>query len=307
MGQAACAARGNDPPLRLVRPAASRLGSMSKRLIALSAAIATAAVAAGCGDGSSPASARATASLQQQGKGAGIASTTVPIPRLKPLLDRVVLVDPGHNGRDGLHPGIINRLVNIGNGMKACESTGTETARRYAESAFNWDVGRRLVAVLRRMGARVVLTRHSNDGVGPCINRRAAIGNKARADAAISIHADGGPASGRGFHVIIPKPIRGLTDDIAAPSRRLGEAVRAAYLKGTGIGYANYIGSKGLSVRGDIGGLNLSDVPKVFIETGNMRNAADAALLSSARFRQRIANALAEGLRVFLTHRSASR
>ena len=46
-------------------------------------------------------------------------------------------------------------------------------------------------------GATVVLTRTSNTGVGPCVTERAAIGNRARADAAISIHADGGPPGGR--------------------------------------------------------------------------------------------------------------
>ena len=40
-------------------------------------------------------------------------------------------------------------------------------------------------------------------------------------------------------------------------------------------------------MRSDLGGLNLSDVPKVLIETGNMRNATDAARLESAAYRQR--------------------
>jgi N-acetylmuramoyl-L-alanine amidase len=38
----------------------------------------------------------------------------------------------------------------------------------------------------------------------------------------------------------------------------------------------------------------------VFIECGNMRNAADAAKLSSAAFRQRIAVALAAGFTAYL-------
>ena len=47
--------------------------------------------------------------------------------------------------------------------------------------------------------------------------------------------------------------------------------------------YATYLGNAGLSERSDLGGLNLSDVPKVFIETGNMRSATDAARCSRAR------------------------
>ena len=45
---------------------------------------------------------------------------------------------------------------------------------------------------------------------------------------------------------------------------------------------STYIGKDGIAVRNDLGGLNWSTVPKVFIETGNMRNATDAALLKSA-------------------------
>ena len=69
---------------------------------------------------------------------------------------------------------------------------------------------------------------------------------------------------------------------------------------GTGEPYADYVGRGGLDVRSDLGGLNLSDVPKVLIETGNMRNAVDAARLESPAYRQREAAALARGLETFL-------
>jgi N-acetylmuramoyl-L-alanine amidase len=124
-----------------------------------------------------------------------------------------------------------------------------------------------------------------------------------RADAAISIHADGGPPGGRGFHVIYPPSIEGLTDDIARRSYRLALAVRAAYVRVTGLPYATYTGRNGLDRRSDLGGLNLSDVPKVFVEAGNMRNEADASLLVSSSFRGRIARALALGLAAYLSAR----
>ena len=190
--------------------------------------------------------------------------------------------------------------MDAGTLWKACDTVGAQTASGYPEWAFTLDVAQRLARVLRRAGAQVVLTRTSNRGWGPCITRRAAIGNRARADASLSIHADGGPAGGRGFHVIRPVSIRGLTDDIAAPSHRLALAVRAAYTAGTGLPYSSYAGRRGLQARSDLGGLNLSDVPKVFVESGNMRNARDATLLADPRFRQRIAEALARGLAAYL-------
>jgi N-acetylmuramoyl-L-alanine amidase len=194
--------------------------------------------------------------------------------------------------------------VDAGTLRKACDTTGTQTAAGYTEAAYTLDVARRLTRILRAAGARVVLTRSGNAGWGPCITERAAIGNRVRADAALSIHADGGPVSGRGFHIIYPPRIRGLTDDIAARSYRLALDLRAAYGSGTGLPYATYIGHRGLDRRSDLGGLNLSDVPKVFVETGNMRNPTDAALLEDRRFRQRAAEALARGIARFLARGS---
>ena len=177
---------------------------------------------------------------------------------------------------------------------------GAATAAGYPEAAYNWDVANRAAALLRRDGARVVLTRRSNAGAGPCITERAALANRLHADVALSIHADGGPSYGRGFHVIYPPRLAGLTEDIAAPSRRLAVLVRDAYHRGTGMPFATYVGRRALDVRSDLGGLNLSDVPKVFIETGNLRNARDAALLTSPAFRARAARALATALGRFV-------
>ena len=217
------------------------------------------------------------------------------------LAGQTVVLDPGHNGANASHPKRINRQVDVGQGMrKACDTTGTATESGYAESAYTMAVARETARILRRNGAEVVLTRENDAGVGPCITRRARIGNREQADAAVSIHADGGPAGGRGFHVIRPTRIDGLTDDIYADSRRLGRVLRDAYGARTGLPQASYAGG-GLVARGDLGGLRLSDVPKVFIETANMRNAADARKLESRRFRKRIARGIAEGVIEFLS------
>jgi len=215
------------------------------------------------------------------------------------LAGRTVVIDPGHNGQNRAHTAEINRLVDIGNGTKACDTTGTATRDGYSEAAYNFDVAQRLASLLTGAGARVVLTRSDNNGWGPCINERAAIGNDAHADVAISIHADGSTV-GRGFHVISPVSLPGLTDAIAAPSERLAVDIRDAYAAGTGVPYSTYIGRAGLDQRSDLGGLNLSRVPKVFIETGNMDNASDAALLEDPGFRQRAAASLLAGLQAYL-------
>ena len=119
------------------------------------------------------------------------------------------------------HPDEINTPVWIGTQYRACDTTGTATDSGYTESAYNLDVALRLADLLRQAGANVVLTRTDDKGWGPCIDERAAIGNRANADVGIAIHADGGPADGRGFHVIYPPSIAGYTDNIAVDSHRL--------------------------------------------------------------------------------------
>ncbi len=219
----------------------------------------------------------------------------------RPLAGRTIHIDAGHNGGNGAHPDVINRPVDAGGGVrKACDTTGTQTNDgKLTEAAFTLDVALRLRTQLQTFGAEVVMTRTTNDGVGPCITKRAAIGNGARADAAISIHADGGPPGGRGFHVIYPGGIKGQAKPLLEDSAALAKRVRAA-LKAKGYRTATYIGLQGLDERTDLGGLNLSNVPKVFAELGNMRNAGDAKLLRSAKHRERMAEALSAALVVQL-------
>ena len=197
------------------------------------------------------------------------------------------------------HPEEINRLVDVGNGTKACNTTGTTTDDGYTEPEFTWEVAQLVVRRLDAQGATVVLTRPDNEGWGPCIDERADIGNRSRADAVISIHGDGGPDDGRGFHVIHPARLEGLTDDIYAESLRLARSLHSAYLT-TPMPVADYIADQGFSERDDLGGLNLSDVPVVFLEAGNMRNETDAELLADPAFQDEIAGAIVDALIGFL-------
>ncbi|HVX18860.1 MAG TPA: N-acetylmuramoyl-L-alanine amidase [Acidimicrobiales bacterium] len=208
-----------------------------------------------------------------------------------------VVIDPGHDGGNGQHPSEINRQVDDGVGTKACDTAGTQTDDGYTEHAFTWDVANRLAQLLRSRGAIVYLTRANDVGVGPCVNQRAALGNQHPGAIGISIHADGGPAGARGFHVIRPAGISGLNTAIVAPSSALAIAVRDAVASGTGEPMAGYVGAtNGIVARNDLGGLNLSQIPKVFVECLNMRDQTDAALARDPAFRQRLAAALADGL-----------
>lgn len=216
------------------------------------------------------------------------------------LQGKVVAIDPGHNGGNFAAPSVINAPIFNGRSSEACDTTGTETDGGYTEATFNWLVAQGVAADLRAQGATVVLTRTSNTGVGPCVTQRAAIANTAHADAAVSIHADGGPAGGRGFAILEPVA-DGPNDAIIGASRTLGDDLRNSFLAGTGEPVSSYDGVDGIQARGDLGGTNLSTVPKVFIECANMRNAADAALVVSPAWQQQAAAAITVGLVAFLT------
>ena len=215
---------------------------------------------------------------------------------------KVVLVNPGHNGGNFNAPEIINQLIWNGRESETCDTTGAETDTGYTEAQFNWNVARYLTADLRAAGATVVLTRTSNTGVGPCVTKRAALGNQAHANAAVSIHADGGPPGGRGFAILEPVP-DGINNAIIGPSARLGTDLRNAFAAGTGEPVSSYDGINGIQPRDDLAGVNLSTVPKVFIECANMRNPTDAALITTPAWQAKAARAIAAGLTRFLTSR----
>ncbi|MFF2039085.1 N-acetylmuramoyl-L-alanine amidase [Kitasatospora sp. NPDC058170] len=222
------------------------------------------------------------------------------------LTGRTVLLDPGHNPGNFKHTTEINRLVDIGNARKECDTTGTSTNSGYTEAEYTLDVTRRAREILIARGATVVLAQDADKAWGPCIDERARAGAAAHADVALSVHADGGPPGGSGFHVIMPaKVVAGKADTsaIVAPSHRLGLLLRDSFHTATGEPYADYVASQGLDTRSDLGGLNLSAVPKVFIECGNMRNSADARRMTDPQWRQQAAQGIADALTSFLTTR----
>jgi N-acetylmuramoyl-L-alanine amidase len=218
----------------------------------------------------------------------------------KRLAGLTIVLDPGHNGGNSSNPARLNAPVPAGGFTKPCNTAGAETNAGYPEHAFTWDVVSRTAKLLSAEGAKVVLTRHSDTGFGPCVNTRAAIGNAAHADAVVAVHADGAGTGQTGFHVIAPAlaPDHG-NKAILASSWRLALALHSAFHLATGENNATYV-SGGLIRRADLAGLNLSRVPAVFIECANMRSSSDAAKVTSAAWRQKAAAGIVAGITAFL-------
>jgi N-acetylmuramoyl-L-alanine amidase len=222
--------------------------------------------------------------------------------KAKPFAGKTVGIDPGHNGRNWTDPQYIDRQIWNGREYENCNTTGTATDGGYTEAHFNFAVATFLRHDLQREGAHVVMTRHNNHGVGPCVNTRAKIINQSHATVGIDIHADGGPASGRGFAIL--EPVKDKENrHVLRASGRFGAILRRAVLHGTPMPTSTYDGHDGITHRDDLAGLNLTRVPLVLIECGNMRNAIDARLLTSKHFQERLARAMAAAITTFI-HRT---
>jgi N-acetylmuramoyl-L-alanine amidase len=207
----------------------------------------------------------------------------------------VVFIDPGHNGSNDAS---ITRQVPTGRGgTKDCQTSGTSTNSGYQEHTFTWDTALRLRAALNALGVRTAMSRDNDTGLGPCVDQRAEMANALHPNAIVSLHADGGPPTGRGFHVNYSAPP--LNAAQAGPSVQFARIMRDQ-LQASGIPPANYIGQNGLYGRSDLAGLNLAQYPSILVECGNMKNPVDSALMESAEGRQKYADALVRGVAGFL-------
>jgi N-acetylmuramoyl-L-alanine amidase len=265
--------------------------------VLLLAAVSTVLLACGTSDDDGPPTPPAESTSTAAAGSTDATAPVVTTPAL-PLAGRTVVIDPGHNGGNAANPRVVDALVPAGRGRtKPCNTTGTESDAGYPEHAFTWDVALRVRDLLAARGATVVLTRQDDTGVGPCVDRRAAAGNRPEVDAVVSVHADGSSPGARGFHVAYSDPP--LNPVQAGPAVALATAMRDA-MGAAGFPTADYIGSAGLHGRDDLAGLNLAERPAVLVECANLRNPVEAAAAASPDGRARYAAAIADGIAAFL-------
>lgn len=207
----------------------------------------------------------------------------------------IVFLDPGHNGANDAS--LTRQVSNGRGGTKDCQTTGTSSESGYPEHTFVWDTTLRIRAALNQLGVRTAMSRGNDDQVGPCVDERAALANSLAPNAVVSIHGDGGPPTGRGFHILYSSPPLNLTQ--AGPSVQFARMMRDQ-LAASGIPPATYIGNSGLNPRADIAGLNLAQYPSILVELGNMKNPVDSTLMGSEEGRQKYADAVVKGIVAFL-------
>jgi N-acetylmuramoyl-L-alanine amidase len=144
------------------------------------------------------------------------------------------------------------------------------------------------------------MSRGNDNALGPCVDQRAAMANALRPDAIVSIHADGGPPDGRGFHVNYSNPP--VNDAQSGAAVRLAQ-VMASQLAASGLTPSTYRGTNGLYGRADLAGLNLAQYPSILIELGNMKNQQEAAAMAAPEGRAKYAAAVVQGINAYLGQR----
>lgn len=201
----------------------------------------------------------------------------------------LICLDPGH----GTAPEIGRQYEPIGPGSGRLKIKDPGGAAGEAQVALA--IGRRTRAVLLARGFRVAVTR-DGDGYQGGNRERAHYCNRREAALMIRIHADGSTDPGvHGISTLVPALRPGWTSDIHAASLRAGRLVQRELVAATGAR------DLGVVTRGDLTGFNWADVPVVLAETGFMSNRREAALLRSAGYQQRVAEALARAAQRFVT------
>lgn len=169
-----------------------------------------------------------------------------------------IMIDAGHGGKDS---GAING--------------------RHQESVYAFDIAQRLGALLSSYGVTIGYTRTDDTYIG--IRARAKKANEWNADAFISIHlnsADNVNAHG----------IETLIYSTESAADKLAHTIQSKMIHATGAV------NRGIKTRTNLGVLHLTSMPAILIETGFISNSAECAKLALERYRQTIAQAVADGI-----------
>lgn len=174
----------------------------------------------------------------------------------------LVVIDAGHGGRD---PGAIS-------------FSGIQ------EKNINLRVAAKIARLLEQRGIGVVMTRWQDQFIE--LEDRAAIGNQRNADLFVSIHADSAPSSSaQGFTIYVATA---ASVQAYQAAQAINQAMERTGMNNRGIREEDYRV------------LVKTNGPAVLIELGYLSNVQDAARLADDSFRDRLAQAIADGIQAFL-------
>jgi len=195
-----------------------------------------------------------------------IPTITVPAPATKPPSSPppsipkgrvVVLVDPGHGGKD---PGAI--------GLGGLQ-----------EKNVILPISKQIVELLKKQGVQVVMTRDSDYFVD--LAPRVAIAERADADLFVSIHANAMPAN--------RSDISGLETYYFSSGERLARTIHNSVLQGVNVRDRGVRKARFYVLR-------KSSMPSVLVEVGFVTGREDSARLATSAYQDQMAAAIARGI-----------
>ncbi len=204
--------------------------------------------------------------LQEAGLDARIVQTTGSLagPGSSPTArqgERLVMIDPGHGGRD---PGAVGR-------------------NRLFEKDINMSIAQRLQQTLQRRGYNAALTRTRD--VELDLQPRVDIAERANASVFVSIHANA---------ISLNRPdVNGLETYYHSSGRGLARSIHSSVLRNTDLRDRGVRQARFYVLRN-------TSMPAVLVETGFVTGREDAERFQSTAAREQIADAIAEGIISYL-------
>ncbi|GAX37077.1 N-acetylmuramoyl-L-alanine amidase [Nodularia sp. NIES-3585] len=189
---------------------------------------------------------------------------TQPAPRPAPKTRAVVMIDPGHGGRD---PGAIG-------------------IRGLREIDVALPIGKRIAAILEQNGVQAVLTRDSDYFVS--LQGRVNLAQRAKADLFVSIHANA---------ISMSRPdVNGLETYYYGSGQSLARSIHSSVLQNVTIRDRNVRQARFFVLR-------KTSMPSVLVEVGFVTGAEDAARLRTTAYQNQMADAIARGILQHLQRR----
>ncbi len=194
---------------------------------------------------------------------------------------RVVVIDPGHGGRDRGY-----------------------SYRNITEKSVTLTLAKQLRSQLESKGYTVVLTRNSDTVVS--LSDRAAKANAVKGDVFVSLHCNAtevSPGSAKGIEVYCLTPVNGRSTNTRRPgsssavmdSQQIKESVRLAFLVQSNV--VKQVGMQDRGVRfGNFEVLRSVKMPGILIEAGFLSNPSERERLLDPRYQVRLIKAISDAI-----------
>jgi len=183
------------------------------------------------------------------------------------LVGKTIAIDEGHGGKDA---GAVDEIE---------ESKGDYI--RTLEKTLNDKVGNKVIDKLKKLGAKLVITRKNDETVS--LKARTDLANKERADIFVSIHFNAGSSQANGIETF---KYRNTINPI---SHKLAENVHKQLIEAT-----NFT-DRGVKTSGFYV-IRYTNMPAILVELGFITNTEEEKIINTDEFQEKVAHAIVVGI-----------